>query len=506
MFQYRSIRSADRRSAEDEGDAESVVALATDRLDRRRLDPGLVREQLVEAALSRYRRVIVPDIGEAAIADYVVGDDQAPGSCVLERPGEVGGGVDLVGIDEGQIEGAHPLAVETRKLIERGALPNLNDLAQPGCSDVLLRDLRISLVRLERDQATARRQRPGQPDRAVTTEGAELEDRFRADRLRQQVQQLAQGRRDLDRWQARRLARPQRGVERIVMGRQQPGHVLVDSDPGVFCHGRGLSSGRVGQENPTQRPNVRAMETASHAGGMRERWIERAERASDAFGLVLLLVLITYVLTSLLANRGWDAVVLTIATSATSVVALVSSHAQIKAVRAALLLSIASVVLAAIAAMSGHHVWLELASVFQITLLAIAMGAVLRRIMIAPEIGSRTILGALSVYAVLGILFTFVYGAIDRIQSGPFFEGVAHPSGSDFLFFSYTTLTTTGYGDLVPGGQPGRMIAGLEMMIGEIFLVTLVAGLVSLWQPGEAIKRRREQRAAQASAKAPPSG
>jgi Ion channel len=227
---------------------------------------------------------------------------------------------------------------------------------------------------------------------------------------------------------------------------------------------------------------------------MRERWIERAERASDAFGLVLLLVLITYVLTSLLANRGWDAVVLTIATSATSVVALVSSHAQIKVVRAALVLSATTIALAAVAAASGDHTWLEFASLIQITLLAVAMAAVLSRVITAPEIGSRTILGALSVYAVLGILFTFVYGAVDRIQSAPFFEGVAHPNGSDFLFFSYTTLTTTGYGDLVPGGQPGRMISGLEMMIGQIFLVTLVAGLVSLWRPGEALRRRREQR------------
>jgi hypothetical protein len=227
---------------------------------------------------------------------------------------------------------------------------------------------------------------------------------------------------------------------------------------------------------------------------MRERWIERAERASDAFGLVFLLVLITYVLTSLMANRGWDAVVLTIATSATSVVALVSSHAQIKVVRAALLFSSASIVLAAVAAISDDHAWLEFASLIQITLLAVAMAAVLHRVITAPEIGSRTILGALSVYAVLGILFTFLYGAIDRIQVGPFFEGVANAKGSDFLFFSYTTLTTTGYGDLVPGGQPGRMIAGLEMMIGQIFLVTLVAGLVSLWRPGEAIRRRRERR------------
>jgi hypothetical protein len=122
------------------------------------------------------------------------------------------------------------------------------------------------------------------------------------------------------------------------------------------------------------------------------------------------------------------------------------------------------------------------------------MGAVLRRVVTAPEVGSRTILGALSVYTVLGILFTFLYGVIDRLQGGPFFEGHPHPSSSDFLFFSYTTLTTTGYGNLVPGGQPGRLVSGIEMMAGQIFLVTLVAGLVSLWRPGEAILRRRQQR------------
>lgn len=236
------------------------------------------------------------------------------------------------------------------------------------------------------------------------------------------------------------------------------------------------------------------MEASSRRARRRERWIQRAERVSDAFGLVLALVLITYVLTSLLENHGWSAVLLTVATSATSVVALTSSHAHARIVRVALLLSALTIGLAAIGAAAGDQIWLNFASLIQVSMLAIAMGAVLRRVVMTPNVGSRTILGALSVYAVLGLLFTFIYGAIDRIQGGPFFEGVAHPHGSDFIFFSYTTLTTTGYGNLVPGGQPGQMTSGLEMMIGEIFLVTLVAGLVSLWRPGEAMRRRREQR------------
>jgi voltage-gated potassium channel Kch len=238
------------------------------------------------------------------------------------------------------------------------------------------------------------------------------------------------------------------------------------------------------------------MESAGRRASRGEIWRQRAERVRDAFGLVLFLVLLTYVLASLLSNRGWSAVVLILATSATSVVALASSHVRRQVVRASLWLSALTVLLATAAAASDEQTLLNLASLIQICLLAVAMAAVLWRVVSSAEVGSRTILGAISVYAVLGILFTFAFGTIDRIQGGPFFEEVANPSGSDFIFFSYTTLTTTGYGNLVPAAQPGRMVAGLEMMLGQIFLVTLVAGLVSLWRPGEALRRRRERREA----------
>lgn len=242
-------------------------------------------------------------------------------------------------------------------------------------------------------------------------------------------------------------------------------------------------------------PERAHMDESARRAGQRAKWQRRAERASDAFGLVLVLVLLTYVLLSLLDNRGWSAVVLTMASSATSIVALTSSHAKHRFVRAVVWLSALTVALAAIAAATDTRVLLNAATTIQIVLLAVAMAAVLRRVVSTAEVRSRTILGALSVYTVFGILFTFLYGMVDRIQGGAFFEGHPDPAGSDFLFFSYTTLTTTGYGNLVPGGQPGRMFAGLEMMVGQIFLVTLVAGLVSLWRPGEGLKRHRETRA-----------
>ena len=224
--------------------------------------------------------------------------------------------------------------------------------------------------------------------------------------------------------------------------------------------------------------------------------MRRAERVSDAFGLVFALVILTYVLISLLGNSGWSSVLVALAVSATSVVALTSAEVRARWVHLAIYMSAIGVLLAVIAAASGNEDWLDLGALVEVVLLGAAMATVLMRVVTATEVNARTILGAISVYTVLGLLFAFVYEAIGRIQSTPFFENHPHLAHSDYLFFSYTTLTTTGYGDLVPGGQPGRMLAGIEMLLGQIFLVTLVAGLVALWKPGAGIKRRREQRAA----------
>ena len=225
-----------------------------------------------------------------------------------------------------------------------------------------------------------------------------------------------------------------------------------------------------------------------------ERWLRRAEQVTDAFGLVLVLVLTTFVLTSLIGNSGWGSVLIMATTGATSVVALTSSHSPPHYVHIAIYLSALSLVLAIVSALSDTNLWLNLGAIVQVGLLTVAMVSVLIRVVTGAEVNARTILGAISVYTVLGLLFGFAYEAIARVQSSPFFEGAPHVHYGDFLFFSYTTLTTTGYGDLVPAGQPGEMIATFEMLLGQIFLVTLVAGLVSLWRPGAALKRRREQR------------
>jgi hypothetical protein len=223
-----------------------------------------------------------------------------------------------------------------------------------------------------------------------------------------------------------------------------------------------------------------------------ERWGHFVTRVANAFGLVLLLVLATYALGSLTPAHGWTAALTALVASATAIVGLAGADARPAVLRSALLLAVVGVALAALSAIiSDSEDLLGASGLITALLMLVAAGAILRTVLSETEVGFRTILGAISVYTMLGLLFTFLYVGLDRIQSSPFFGTGVVLKGGDFIFFSFTTLTTTGYGNLVPAGQPGKMFAGLEMLIGQIFLVTLVAGLVSLWRPGGLLRRQR---------------
>ena len=210
------------------------------------------------------------------------------------------------------------------------------------------------------------------------------------------------------------------------------------------------------------------------------------------FGVLLLLVLATYVAWSLLDYAGWTGLLLILVTCLTGIHAMLTAAADRRLPLWAAVTALLAVGLALVAALiDDERPWLGIASLLAIVLIAVGAFVVLRRIVLATQIGVDPILGAISVYALLGIMFAHLYAAIHHFQDASFFIAKSAPEASDFLFFSYTTLTTTGYGNLVPGGQPGEMFAGLEMLVGQIFLVTLIARLVALWKPGERLRAAR---------------
>ncbi len=127
------------------------------------------------------------------------------------------------------------------------------------------------------------------------------------------------------------------------------------------------------------------------------------------------------------------------------------------------------------------------AAFFNAALYLVILVAVFRQVIDQQRVNVETILGALCVYFLIGLLFTMLYAGVDAVTVAPLFgHGV---SNEDYSYFSFVTLTTVGYGDLVAHTDLGRRIAVVEAMTGQIFLATAVARLVSLY--GAEIRRTR---------------
>jgi len=109
---------------------------------------------------------------------------------------------------------------------------------------------------------------------------------------------------------------------------------------------------------------------------------------------------------------------------------------------------------------------------------AIAVG-VMRSLRAHGLVHLEAVMGVLSLYILLGLLFAFVYGALDELGPGTFFASGGAASGSDFMYFSFTTLTTVGFGDLTARTDLGHTLAVFEALTGQIYLVTVVSLIVS---------------------------
>src|SRR5829696_6173544 len=192
-------------------------------------------------------------------------------------------------------------------------------------------------------------------------------------------------------------------------------------------------------------------------------------RSTDSYGLVLVMIVLTYVLAATLAQR-WAVTVLLMVQIATVWLALRTAHAP-RGIRA-----VAHLVAQGDSTMP--YVFTA-ASVLYV----VAPFWIVRHIAYRRAVDQETMLGALAAYLFIGMAFAFVYRFLGTVQASPFFGDQGDGTLSDNLFFSFVTLTTTGYGNLVPAGNPGQSLAVLEALMGQLFLVTAVGKLVSAWRP-----------------------
>jgi hypothetical protein len=221
----------------------------------------------------------------------------------------------------------------------------------------------------------------------------------------------------------------------------------------------------------------------------RPRRLLQAFSSPDSYGLVLLLIMVTYAL-SATATAAWAESLVLFVQLATIWVTLEAAQARrrLREVTGAILVVSAAVAILNLFLPRGPAGDGGMAVISGLLYLA-APGVIVRHLVWRRTVDTQTVLGAIAAYLMVGMAFALAYRAMGALQTGPFFGSQGEGSFSQDLFFSFTTLTTTGYGNLVPAANPGQTFAVGEMLIGQLFLVTAVAKVVSGWQLGQGAGR-----------------
>lgn len=231
----------------------------------------------------------------------------------------------------------------------------------------------------------------------------------------------------------------------------------------------GPGTGSAGEEPvpsrsaPTRRPKA----------GFAERM-----RRGDSYGLLLILLLFSYVLLALVEDSPQGHGLVSLTFGAMLILALHTSHVRGRLMRLAVALTVIAVALAFAHAVVGGQGPLRVSAHMIFLLVTIAPIAILVRITRHPVINLETILGAVCAYVIIGMFFAGIYRAATTLGPGPFFQQTQDATPVQYLYFSFVTLTTLGFGDLTPAFDSGRVMVTFEALLGQFFLVTVVAGLV----------------------------
>jgi len=224
---------------------------------------------------------------------------------------------------------------------------------------------------------------------------------------------------------------------------------------------------------------VRPMTMDVHSSRRRLGWRVERRRASRTFGIVLLLIGVSFVFAASVSDAAWTTSVLVLLQSLILVAALWTSGLA----RADSWLSLGVLALAVGSAtvqlIVGGSTLLGIVAILS-GLLSIGVIVVLARaITLEHGVTGQSVLGAICIYVLLGMVYLFAYGAVATIDSANFFAQGTDGTRALRLYFSYITLATVGYGDYTPATNLGHMLAISEALLGQLYLVTVVAVLVT---------------------------
>ncbi len=236
----------------------------------------------------------------------------------------------------------------------------------------------------------------------------------------------------------------------------------------------------------------RAAPPPDEAGGSpapRRALLDKSPRFADSFGLVLVLLIVSYFIVAVAGGQHYGRIASLLTFATTTWLALRAAQVKRRSLRLARALIPVATVLAIVLILIGSDSTAKIVSASLTGLLVVvAPIAILKRLVAHPVINLNTFYGAVCVYLLIAMAFATSFALISLISGTPFFAQVATPNQIDYLYFSFTTITTVGYGDLTAATSVGRMTAVLEAVLGQLYLITVVALVVQ--NLGQA--RRRE--------------
>lgn len=210
--------------------------------------------------------------------------------------------------------------------------------------------------------------------------------------------------------------------------------------------------------------------------------IKSGRRSGERFGQLLLVLVASYVLSAFTTGT----LITTIQIVLFVLVALLALRSEGVRRRTAALAIVMAVVGSATAitltlthaAAAGAGV----ASIWTALILLYSVVLIVRRVLLQPDVTLQSIYGAVSAYMIIGLMFAAIYGAMYRFGGNAFFAQGTTGSSKTLQYFSFSTLTTLGYGDFTAAASGGQAVAVVEAMVGQIFLATLVARLVAAFR------------------------
>ncbi len=215
--------------------------------------------------------------------------------------------------------------------------------------------------------------------------------------------------------------------------------------------------------------------------GVRVAAREDTERSPEyRYGVVLVLAILTLVFVIVAPSATWSRSTALVIESTALIVAVGTARAPVAVRRRRMvlggLLAIFGVFGVAVSVVPQDLDFVLSGLVAGAIPVAIVGG--LLRLVRERGVTLQVVAGALAIYLMVGLLFAWAIGFVARIGSAPYFAQGTSGNESDHAYYSFTVLTTTGFGDLSAATHVGRALAVVEMLVGQIYLVTVIGVLV----------------------------